>query len=412
MKIFLDSYGCTLNQADASIIRGVLRKHEFTSLENADVVVLNSCGVKLTTENKIVSAIERYKKLRKRVIVTGCLPRINEKRMRSLGVVLVDSNSLARLPDALKAKQGAFFSERHYNKIKMAHEQDKSPTAVIEISEGCLGSCSFCGTKKARGHLTSYPKEDIVRYARSLVRSGKKELLVTSQDAGAYGADIGSSLPELVKEITSIPGEFMVRVGMTSPHFVSRDISSFKRMYENPKVYRFSHIPIQSGSDRVLRRMNRVGSVRDFEKAARELRKIKGMVIATDIIVGFPGETKKDFEKTLSLVKRVKPEVVNISRFTPRPGTKASLMKQTPSGISKKRSEILDGICRKITADYLKKCVGKRMRVLVTGKVKDGKTLARSPSYRQVILNKPARGFVGVEITGAGATFLRAKIIN
>ncbi|NYZ79731.1 tRNA (N(6)-L-threonylcarbamoyladenosine(37)-C(2))-methylthiotransferase, partial [Candidatus Micrarchaeota archaeon] len=389
MKIFLDSYGCTLNQADASIIRGILRKHKFVSLNEADAVIVNSCGVKLTTEDKILSAIERYKSLGKLVIVAGCLPRINPKRMAALNIVLVDSNSLERLPDALKAKRGTFFSsEKHANKIQLAHEQDDSPTAVVEISEGCLGACAFCGTKNARGHLTSYSKRDVVNYARSLIRSGKKEILITSQDTGAYGVDIGSSLPELINGVTSIPGDFLVRVGMTNPNFVLTDLKEFKKMYENEKVYKFAHIPIQSGSDRILRLMNRVGTARDFEKIVKELRKIPDITIATDIIVGFSGETDADFAKTVALIKKTKPEIVNVSRFTPRPGTRASFMKQMPSETSKRRSLALSRVCRKITTSSLKKYVGVKMRVLVTGKAKDGKTLARAPNYRQVILDR------------------------
>lgn len=345
MKIFLDTYGCALNRADSEIIKGILKEHEFTDLKSAETAIINSCGVKQATENRILSRVHKYLKMGKKVVVTGCLPRINHLALSKLPITLVDSNSVFELPKALK-KQTVLLSEKHKNKLKVNYLCSGN-VGIVPVAEGCISRCAFCGTKNARGNLKSYPEADILKTVARFVKAGKKEIWITAQDTGCYGFDAGTNLAELLKKVVKIPGDFIVRVGMANPNHILKIMPQLIKVYKNPKIKGFLHVPVQSGSDKVLGEMNRQYKVKDFEKIVAAFRKqIPGIYISTDIIVGFPTETDADFKKTVKLLKKVKPGKVNISKFYPRPKTPAAGMKQRPMEIMKKRSIALAKICK------------------------------------------------------------------
>ncbi len=416
MKIFLQTFGCTFNRADSMIMKAYLKGHKFVdSADEADVIIVNSCAVKLTTENKMVSLVEKYKKMGKKVVLAGCLPRVNKKRSLELGVSVIDVNSLDKIREAVESSERKiFFSENKLNKMKCPHLQDNSVTAVVELSEGCLGNCSFCGTKNSRGSLKSYSPESIFDYVKDLVSLGKKEILMTSQDNGCYGYDIGTSLPELVKKITTeIKGEYLIRVGMANPHFVYDDKEAWAEMLNNEKVFKFVHLPIQSGSNKILKSMNRVGAAEQFEELVDYLRsRVPGLSVMTDIIVGFPGETDEDFQRTVQLIEKTKPDVTNISMFYPRPHTKAVSMKKVPTSVSKDRTRMLTHLCEKISLENNEKMEGKEVDCLVTDTLKDGKKHARSYNYKQVIFSGEAEGFVRVKIEKAAPGYLIGNLIK
>jgi len=397
------------------IIKAKLNNYTFVkSAEEADVVIVNSCAVKLTTENKMVSLVEKYKTEGKKVILAGCLPRVNKKRALSLGVSIVDTNSLDKIKQAVESNEvKVFFSNKHLDKLKCPHLQDDSVTAVVELSEGCLGNCAFCGTKNSRGVLTSYSVEDIVNYVDYLVSVGKKEILMASQDNGCYGFDINTSIFNLISEVTSkVKGDYWIRVGMANPHFVYDYKEKWVELLNNKKVFKFVHLPIQSGSNKVLKLMNRVGSVEQFVELIYYLKKnVKGLTVMTDIIVGFPGEEDKDFQQTIDLIKKVKPDVVNISMFYPRPKTKAVSMKKIPTSISKQRTRKLTRVCNEISLRNNEKMIGKDIACLVTGFLNDGKMHSRAYNYRQVIFPEKASGFVKVRIKKVTSGYLIGNLI-
>lgn len=409
-----------MNQADAQIIRKVLERHnhEFTDLKSSDLVVINSCSVKLTTENRMISRIKKYLGMGKRVIVAGCLPRMNPKRLQNLNVSVVDTDSLDGLPRVVKLDGDGrrfFFSNKHKNKLRLPHAQDDSVTGIVSISEGCLSQCSFCGTRNARGRLMSYPIRDILEYTRCLIDQGKREIFITAQDVGCYGIDIKTNLIELLEKITSLEGDFWLRIGMMSPHHVQGMFEKLIEIYRSDKIYKFLHIPIQSGSNNVLKSMRRAGSAEQFLSMVRRFREeIPNIAVSTDIIVGFPTETDADFEKTVNLIKKARPDITNISMFYPRPRTEASKMKKLPTETIKQRSRRLSEICRKISLENNKKYIGREMRCLVTGQSKYGQVLARAPNFKQVILDsgdavKDGR-WVDVRIVDVGSSHLKGFI--
>jgi len=407
MKLFLDSYGCTLNQADAEIIRGVLGKEEFTDLSDAETVIINTCAVKGATQSKMLSRIRDYLALGKRVVVAGCLPKMNRKLLDEFPVSIVDTNSIDKLPLAIKSR-AVFTSSVHKNKLKMFHCLDESPTGIIEISEGCLSRCAFCGTKNARGNLTSYPVEDIVARVSFLVGHGKKEIYLTAQDTGCYGLDIGTTLVKLLDEILKIDGDYRLRIGMMNPNYALKMLDELIGIYKDDRVYKFLHIPVQSGSDKVIREMNRGYTTKQFEKIAEKFREeIENICLSTDIIVGFPTETDDDFRKTIELVKIVRPDITNISKFCPRPNTPAARMKLLTTQVLKKRSVALSKICKKIILEQNRKYVGQVMECLVVDRERK---LARANNFKQVFLDRRAAGFVHAKIMGAGYSHLKGEI--
>lgn len=407
MKLFLDSYGCTLNQADAEIMRGVLSGHELTDLPEAEAVILNTCAVKGATQSKMLSRIREYLALGKRVIVAGCLPKVNRRLLDRFPVAIVDTNSIDKLAIAVR-KGGVFTSSSHKNKLKMPHCQNDSPTGIIEISEGCLGRCAFCGTKNARGDLTSYPLSDIVGRARLLIGYGKKEIYLTAQDTGCYGLDTKTDLAKLLREILKVPGDYRLRIGMMNPNHCMKMLDGLIEIYSDNRVYKFLHLPVQSGSDKVLREMDRGYTASQFEKMVRKFRKgVPDLCLSTDVIVGFPSETDADFEKTVRLIERIGPDIINLSKFCPRPNTPASRMKPLTTEIVKKRSVRLSRICAKISLEQNEKYVGKKLLCLVT---EPEKKLARLPNFKQVFLDKREDGFVMARITKAGRSHLKGEI--
>jgi len=411
MKLFLDSYGCTLNRADAEIIRGVLAGFEFTDLAEADTVILNTCAVKGSAQGKMLSRIKDYLAMGKRVIVAGCLPEINPDSLKRFPVSIIDTNSIDKLPLLVKSKKRMIISsDRHSNKLKMPHCMNDSPTAIIEISEGCLSRCSFCGTKNARGDLTSYPVKDIVERARFLIENGKKEIYLTAQDTGCYGLDRKTDLAELLGKILEIDGDYRLRIGMMNPQYALKMVDKLIAIYKDGRIYKFIHIPIQSGSDRVIKEMNRCYTVKQFETIVKRFRKeIKDICLSTDVIVGFPTETEADFKKTLSLIERIKPDIINLSKFYPRPNTAAADMKPLSNDVLKERAIRLHRICKEASLKQNRKYIGRELLCLVVDKKRK---MARAHNFKQVFLDKKADGFVNAKITGASYGHLKGKLLK
>ncbi len=340
MKVFVKTYGCTLNQKDGEIIKGVLNKSNFTlveSEEEADIIVINSCGVKSVTENKIISYI---KSQTKPVYLGGCLTKmIDTSKLNVKGIF--DTNTISKLPEQIKNNIKNNLSAEKEEKLSLPSIQSKENITIIPISEGCLGDCNYCSVKFARGRLKSYKIEDILKQVKG------KKVLLTSQDTGCYGLDINTNLINLLKQVVQVEGDFEIRVGMMNPEHVLPILKDLVEIYKNKKIFKFIHIPIQSGSNKVLKEMNRRYTVEDFKEIVKEFRKqIPEIHISTDIIVGYPTETEEDFKQTINLLETLKLEIVNLSKFAPRQRTVAKKLKQLSNEEIKRRSIILTKIIK------------------------------------------------------------------
>jgi len=411
MNFYLKTYGCKLNQADSELIRGLLLKnHLEASKEEADFVVLNTCGVVERTERKILKEALDFKKKGKRVIISGCLPLISFDECDKIADGIIGPTNISSISliveKILKGEKATDIKKKKIDKselcLKKKRIERENCSAIISIAEGCLGSCSYCATRFARKELNSFNAENIIKEAESIVSLGFKEIQLTSQDLSVYGMEKGKQmLPELLNKITLIKGDFKIKLGMMNPGHTARMLPQLLKAYESEKMYKLIHIPLQSGDDELLKRMNRRYSSSDFINVAKSFKKkFKDVIIATDIIVGHPLENEESFNKTIKVVKKIKPDIIHIFKFSKRKGTPDFNLKDYPDRIKKERSRILTELFESLNLEKNKKYLGKKFNVLVVEKRK-GKYLARTESGRAVVLDK---GKIG--------TFVKVKIID
>ncbi|MEM3928587.1 MAG: tRNA (N(6)-L-threonylcarbamoyladenosine(37)-C(2))-methylthiotransferase [Archaeoglobaceae archaeon] len=402
MKIAIETYGCTMNQSDSDIMRAFLSEHfELSNVEDAEVVVINSCGVIEFTERKIIRRIQELKSAGKKVVLAGCLSRISKEAL-SLADSAIAPDNLEKIVEAVRLafNGGARFLEwKNVDKTCFPKFRlRENVIAIVSISEGCMSHCNFCATKFARGKLRSFSLENIVKEVENAVKQGFKEIQITSQDTGCYGLDKGKlMLPELLEKICKIDGEFRVRVGMMNPQFAKAMLPDLLNAYESEKIYKFLHLPVQSGDNKVLENMRRGHRVEDFVEVVEEFRKRFDIMLSTDIIVGYPTESEESFWKSYELIKSIRPDIVNITRFSRREGTLASKLKQIPGWIVKERSRKLTELCVKIGLENNRRYLGKKMEVLVTTQGRKW-MLARSNEYRAVITSGKLGEFKKVQI--------------
>ncbi|RNJ80021.1 MAG: tRNA (N(6)-L-threonylcarbamoyladenosine(37)-C(2))-methylthiotransferase [Nitrosopumilus sp. H8] len=420
-RIFVEAYGCSASFADSEMISGLVVNGGHTlaqSPSESDLNVIVTCSVKDATANKM---IHRIKSLRSRpLVVAGCLPKAEQETVQKFaqGASLMGPNSIGKtlqvIDSALAGKRRVELDDTDLSKVGLPKVRLNSAVGIVEIASGCMSECTFCQTKLAKGGLTSYRLGDIARQVKSEVGDGCKEIWLTSTDNGCYGLDIGTDLPELVGAVAGVPGEFMVRVGMMNPMYMPRIRDRLLDSFENEKVFRFLHVPVQSGSDRVLCEMKRghtAGTFRDVARRAKE--KFGQFTISTDIIVGFPTETDEDFAETARLLDDVRPDVVNLSRYSPRPGTEAAGWEQLDVAVVKRRSKALHEQIRKMTLDGNKKWIGWKGSVLFDERTDDG-IRGRNAAYKPVFVHQEAE--IGqsstVEIVDATPNALLGEIAS
>lgn len=418
MSISYTTYGCTMNQGDTEIIKALLDgevKEGGLGSEGKDIAIINSCAVIGITQRKILRNIKALKEKGKKVIVTGCLPAIIRDELEIAGAdSIIGARSLASFPGALISMNYGDF--RQYLEadglIKAGIPKKREPGIIarIPIAEGCLGACSYCCTRFARGRLRSFPAKAIVREVEEAIGQGYREIELTAQDTGVYGKDIGMRLPELLVRICNIPGDFRIRVGMMNPQFALEILEDLIESFNHEKVYKFIHVPVQSGDDRVLEDMNRGHSAEDFRKIAEGFRtEFPDITISTDIIVGYPTETREDFNKSLELIKDIRPDVLNITRYSPRPHTPAEKLKDTLERTKKERSRELARLKEEFGEKDNRRFIGKKMRVLIVENGKNGTMVGRADNYKQVIVEEGKLGeFIDGIITDSTSNYLLA----
>ncbi len=417
MKIYLEVYGCTANKADAQIIMGLLQTHGdeiVHSIKDADTLIILTCTVIDTTEQRMISRIRELRETGKPLVVAGCMASAQPEVIKKLvpDAYLLPPRYTHRILELL-------YGDKTYSDIEKyeAPKLFKGIIAPIGISEGCLFSCSYCITSKARGSLRSYPIDCILRDVKTAVENGCKEIQLTSQDTASYGLDIGCNLLDLVSTLKEIPGDFRIRIGMMNPATLYRNLSSIIKIYEvEPRIYRFLHLPVQSGDDDILKRMHRGYKVEDFLRIINSFReKYPDITISTDIIVAFPGETEEQFQHTKTLLETIKPDITNITRFSARPGTIAkSLPNRIPTDIAKNRSRELTKLCTNISYERNKRCIGETFHdVLVVEKGKNDTVVGRSIDYKPVVIKAdiPIGSFISTKIVDAKPTYLVGTLI-
>jgi len=414
--------------ADGEILAGCLAQAGFqlaASEAEANVLIYNTCAVKGPTENRIINVVKHAPK-GKKLIVAGCLPMINFERLRrevrfegavgpSVGKEIVD------VVTRVAAGERVVDLDRLNGKPKLDLPRIKSNpvVSVVPVNYGCLGSCAYCCVVFARGQLRSYSLKEVLDRIRSDVADGAREVWVTSQDTACYGRDLRSNLAELLQALDGLPGDFEVRVGMMTPNMVTDMQNRLIDAFESDKVFKFLHLPLQTGDDETLKRMRRFYTTTEFKGIVDSFRaQFPELTLATDVIVGFPGETAQAFEKTLEFLEEVKPDVTNVSKFFARPKTSAAQMKDglVSQEEVKRRSTAAAKLAKRISLEQNKRWVGWVGEVLVDEKGKvEGSWVGRNFAYKPVALKSPKNllgKMVRVEVVEASITYLRGRIVE
>ncbi len=410
MKYFVESYGCTMNYGEGRKLSRDMASmgyQEAETAEEADIVVLNTCTVVETTEKKMLARISELKKLKKEIIVTGCMAKAQPKRIE------------IRLPESiiLPPEDYHAFSKEIANRYGIAGPAlplVQGTDAILPIAQGCLGNCSYCITKFARGKLKSYDPAELKSEFDSFVDGGAKEILVTAQDTACYGFDTGHDLPAILRSMLQKDGEYRVRIGMMNPNHLKRIVDDLLPLMDDGRMYRFLHIPVQSGSNAVLKNMRRGYTAESFMDLVDHMREsIPDISIATDIITGFPGESDEDHELTKQLIRELRADTLNITRFSSRPGTDAANMTQIHGRILKERSTDLTELKNQVEYEVNSKLIGKRFKALATEVGKEG-TIVRTGNYRPVVIREdiPLGTFLEIEVTDCRSTYLFGKSCN
>ena len=420
-KIFVEAYGCSASFADSEMISGLIVNggHTLaTDSSESDLNLIVTCSVKDTTANKMMHRIKSLKA--KPLIVAGCLPKAEQSNVEKFteNASLLGPNSLGKTLDVinstLSGKKQIALEDSDLSKVGLPKVRLNSAVGIVEIASGCMSECTFCQTKLAKGDLSSYRLGDIVRQVQTEIKEGCKEVWLTSTDNGCYGFDIGTDLPTLVNAVSEIPEDFMVRVGMMNPMYMSRIKQELIESYDNEKVFKFLHIPVQSGSNKVLNDMKRghtSGTFREIVKKTKD--RFENFTISTDIKVEFPSETEEDFQKTITLLDETKPDVVNLSKFRARPGTDAAELKQMDPAEIKRRSKVIFEQINKISLESNKKWIGWKGKVLFDENTEEG-IKGRNYAYKPISVQEKVN--IGdshiVEITDATRKRLIGKIAS
>ncbi|WP_455464375.1 tRNA (N(6)-L-threonylcarbamoyladenosine(37)-C(2))-methylthiotransferase [Candidatus Hodarchaeum mangrovi] len=410
------NFGCSANQAIAEGLIGTLKQHQYQiteSFEEANTVIVNTCVVKQNTEHRMKSLLLNLA-FEKEVIITGCLPVV----MRDWITENIP-NAKVLFPEVAKdiilllnnnyVPEVKYTDSDVWSQLYLKGRSQYNPViTIIEISRGCLGKCSFCIVQKAKGSLRSRAKENVLTEIKQALFSGSREIWLTSQDTGTYGIDLKPqvNLTDLIESINHFKQEFFVRIGMMTPYMVQNFLQPLIQNFQSPNIFKFLHLPIQSGSNKILRSMQRKEDMKYFIDLIAKLKKnIPDLVLATDIIVGFPGETEQDYQNTVDLLHKIQFEIVNISKYTDRPGTEASgLPEKVPTHIKSQRSRELSKICRNITQKKLEQWIDWEGKVIIDEYgTKKGQFLGRNTSYLPILFNNPNLS-LGV--------IVRAKIIE
>jgi MiaB-like tRNA modifying enzyme len=416
MKVYQEFYGCTANKSDACLVRGILEENNYKfvdEISDSDLIIIHTCTVINTTEQRMLSRLKFFKDKKKKVLVSGCMASIQEDMIKKLlpDALILPPQFSYQIIELLKGKITGFVEKdktqfpKHYIDIN----------APISIAEGCNSSCTYCITSLARGKLKSYPISEIMQNIQSAIYQGCKEIQLTAQDTSSYGMDKKTNLGLLLKDISNLHGEFRVRVGMMNPFTCLKNLDSIIKGFSDPRIYKFLHLPVQSGDKIILKKMNRKYIIEDFLEIIKKFKdRYPEITISTDVIVGFPTETDEQYNKTIQLLKKIKPDITNITRFSARPYTVAKKLKgRLRTEIIKKRSRDLTDICNEISKEKNKSHMGKKYNVLVTEIGKNNTFVGRSENYKPIVIKEKVNigDFIQVEIIDASTTYLVASII-
>ena len=424
-KVYIETYGCSASFSDSEICAGQLSQAGYLIVDNpkdSDVNVIVTCTVKTATANRMFHRIKKLSENNSALVVAGCMPKTQAKEIKKLNpnASLMGPDSIDQITDIVNSTLNGIpliqLGKSTKPKVLLPKIRINPVIDIVEIGTGCLSSCTFCQVKIAKGTLISYPPDAIVEQIQKSTDSGCREIWLTSTDNGCYGMDMSMDLADLLTSIVDIQNNFLVRVGMMNPMHTKKKFHKLFNIFSHDKIYKFLHIPVQSGNNRVLKSMLRGHSREDYILMCSSFReKFPLSSIATDIIVGYPTESDEEFRDTVELLKSTQPDVVNLSKYGARPGTKAIEMEQVPNSTINARSKSLTSIIKEISLERNKKWLDWTGNCLVNenGKI-DGTMIGRNFAYRPIVLKNSdvvLGNHYNVKIVEAQSTYLVGEIL-
>ncbi len=398
-KVYFKTHGCSTNFSETEVMKGLVKEAKFEIVDKPDeaqVIIINVCTVKgeATALRSIRETIEQFPY--RKYIVAGCLTPelIDSISDLSQDVSLINTNNLRSIVEVVEETINdnpisVLSEETGEVKICLPKVRNNPVVGIVPILSGCSNACTYCSVRLIKGQLISYPKEIIIEEVKKCLDDGCKEIWITSQDNAAYGIDKGAAaLPELLEEILKIEKEFMLRLGMMNPNNVRIIADDLIKVYKNSKkIFKFLHIPVQSGNNEILKLMNRNYKAEDFKELVNKFKtEVQNLTISTDIICGFPTETEDQFRDSLNLVKELRPDVLNISRFQARARTEAAKMPQLDGGLVKDRSRMLTEIFGNISMMNNEKWLDWVGTILIDEEGKDNTMVGRNFAYKPVVV--------------------------
>lgn len=391
--------GCKLNYSETSTIAEEFKKNGFTQLEfeqKADVYVINTCTVTENAEKDCRQIVRRALRQNQNayIIVTGCYAQLRADEISKIEGVdaVLGSSEKFKIFDLIEEFNKQDFScvyvkaNDELGEFNSAHSSgtDDRTRAYFKIQDGCDYKCTFCTIPFARGGSRSLDQKNAVQQLKGLIANGYKEIILTGVNVGDYGKNMDTNLYSLLKEFVKVEGDFRLRISSIEPNLLTDDIINLTA--ENPKICNHFHIPLQSGSDKVLKLMQRRYNTSDYKRVIYKLaEKVKDVGIGIDVIVGCPGETEEEFLATYNFIKDLPASYLHVFSYSERPNTKAILLGDKVDAAEKKRrSSMLRILSEKLKNNFYKKMIGKELTVLFEDTEKEASLFGYSSNYVRV----------------------------
>ena len=430
-KIFIKTFGCQMNAYDSARMRDAMFVHgyqETNSPEQADILLLNTCHIREKASEKLFSEIGRlneFKEQRKQegketlIVVCGCVVQAEGeeilKRSHLVDIALGPQN-YHRLPELVSSYNrkkvrvllADFPADSKFDYLPKT--KATSACAFLAVQEGCDNFCTYCVVPYTRGCEYSRPADEIIQEAQDLVATGAKEIMLLGQNVNCWHGKGASDLGDLIRQLAQIEGLERIRYTTSYPSKITQNLIEAHKDLD--KLMPYIHLPIQSGSDKILKAMNRQYTAQSYEEIVASFRKARpDIAVSSDFIVGFPGETEDDFQATMDVVKRVRYASSFSFKYSPRPGTPAAMMKnQVPEDVKTKRLMILQKELLEQQQEFNSQTVGKILPVLLTEKgKKEGQLVGYTPYLQGTHVSLPdsfLNKIVMLKITKASATSL------
>lgn len=422
MKIGICSLGCKVNIYEAEFVANILKENNYEIVDfedKADIYIINTCSVTNESDKKSRKMINRARKNNKDaiIIVMGCYSQLNADKIDA-DIILgnKDKSNIVKLIEEYKTKNNKITKIYDLTKTKFEEMEISKFTnhtrAFVKIQDGCNAFCSYCIIPYTRGRVRSKDKTSVIKEVTKLVNNGYKEIVLTGIHTGRYGIDINTTLEELLKELVEIPNIYRIRLSSIEINEITPGI--IKLLKENKVMAKHLHIPLQSGSNKILKLMNRRYNKEEFKNMITKIKEIHNISLTTDLIVGFPNETEEDFKETLDTLNEIKFTKIHTFPYSRRNGTPAAAMEnQVPPEVKKDRVHKIIKLSDKDEEEFYKSNIGKTYDGVVEVHP-NGEVIVHTSNYIPVIVedNLENNTIVNVKITSVDKKKVYGNLTN